>query len=193
MGYRILKAAEAKIRSAGVRRVRKPWRSKPASDAPRCLLGSIGFWIVRHGLTAAHKRQQLTLSRVRRAVATVATTRKRLELEIAQVEQQVGELGGPDGAGTGAGHAGDATGAQAGPAAELRLADLRARYADIQAKEGRLAVACRRLQAEVNAFRADTEAVETAYIAAAGAAKAFWAEATGPGDADGEGTRPARR
>ena len=167
-------------------RVRKPWRGKPASDAPRWLLGRIGFWIALPGLDAAYQRQLLMLRRVRRAVADVATSRKRLELQVGRLEQQTGKLGGQSRAGMEAGHGGIADEGQVSRDITERLASLRRQYAGMQAKEERLAVSSRRLQAEIAAFLAGKEAIEAAYTAAEEAAEAAWAEVTGNADADAE-------
>ena len=61
-------------------------------------------------------------------------------------------------------------------AAEEQLADLRRKYADVQAEEERIAVASQRLQAKVDAFRTRKEAIEAAYTAAEAAAEAGWIE-----------------
>ena len=63
------------------------WHSSPAASAPRWLLGQIGFWVARPGLDAAYQRQLVALARSRRAVADVATSRKRLELQIGGMER----------------------------------------------------------------------------------------------------------
>jgi phage shock protein A len=154
MGYRIRMPPEAEKWVAGV-------------------LGKIGFWVARPGLDAAYQQQLVALSRVRRAAAAVATSRKRLELQIADLERQADEQGNPgstDSDGGAADHshtARDITG---------QLADLRGQYAEMQAKEERITVASRRLMAEVNAFRTGKEATEAAYTAADEAARAVWAE-----------------
>lgn len=75
--------------------------------------------------------------------------------------------------------------------AKRRLADLRREYADMQAEERRVVVACRRLQVRVDAFRAAKEAVEAAYTAAEEAAEAAWAEVTSSAHADAEGAGSA--
>jgi phage shock protein A len=159
---------------------RKPWHGKPASDGPRWLLGRIGFWIALPGLDAEYQRQRLTLTRVRRAAATVATSRKRLELQLGQMEQHAGELGGQSHAGMEAGQGGIADEGQVSrDATERRLTDLRRRYAEMQAEEERVTAASRRLQAKVDAFRAAKEAIEAACTAAEEAAEAAWAQVTG--------------
>lgn len=87
----------------------------------------------------------------------MATWRKRLELQIAELERQ---------ADTGQ----DATG---------QLTQLRRRYANMQAKEERVTAASRRLMAEINNFKTGTEATKTAYTAAEEAAQAVWTQVTG--------------
>jgi hypothetical protein len=178
MGDQVQMAPGAEQWLLRVRRLRSPWRSKPVTDAPWWLLGRIGFWVARTGLDAAYQRQRLTLARVRRAAATVATSRKRLELELGRLEQQAGE---PDSRGESSAEA------QARRTAEWRLPDLRRQYASMRAKEQRATVASRRLQVQIDAFRAGKAAMEAAYTGAEGAGEAFWAEVTGKADADADG------
>ena len=97
------------------------------------------------------------LQRARRAVADVATSCKKLELQIAELERQADTA--PDIAG--------------------QLTHLRRQYADMQAKEERVTAASRRLMAEINAFKTGKDAAKTAYTAAEEAAQAVWAEVTG--------------
>lgn len=171
--------------------VRKPWQGKPASDAPRWLLGRIGFWIARPGLDAACQRQLLTLRRVRRGVADVATSRARLEWQAGELEQQAGELDGQSRVRMEAGQGGVAGEAPVSRDTAERLADLRRQYADMQAKEERLVVASRRLQVQIDAFRAGKEAIEAAHTAAEEAAEAAWAEVIGNARANTKGAGSA--
>ena len=64
-------------------------------DSRSALLGKIGFLVALPGLDAAYRQQLVALSRVRRCVATVATSRKRLELQIGDLERQADEQGNP--------------------------------------------------------------------------------------------------
>ncbi|HEY3734650.1 MAG TPA: hypothetical protein VGL63_12115 [Streptosporangiaceae bacterium] len=89
-------------------RPRKPWPTKPRSEAPRWLLGTVGIRIALPGLDAAYRRQRLTLARVRRSVADVATERMQLEWKIGQLEQQADELGAQNRIDEQAGQAGTA-------------------------------------------------------------------------------------
>ena len=161
-------------------RVYRASHSKPAASAQYWLLGKIGSWATGPGLEAAYRRHLLTLSRARRAAADVATRRKRLELQIGQLERQADEMEAP------ASKAMDAS--QVGAAGQDRttrnvteqLADLRRQYADMQAKEQRVHAASRRLNDEINAFRASKDAIKAAHRAAEKAAKAVRSGNRGP-------------
>ena len=132
----------------------------------------------RPDLDYAYERQLEMLTRVRRAVADVATSRKRLELQATQLEQQISKLGEQSRKAMGAGYGNLAEEADARRgAAEEQLADLRRKYADMQAEEERITAASQRLQAKVDAFRTRKEAIKAAYTAAEAAAEAGWAEA----------------
>jgi len=158
MGYKLRVAPEvAELAGRLNASVRSTWRGMPASREASRMLGRIGFRIARPGLDAAYQQQFAELQRARRAVASVATSRKRLELQIAELEQHA-DIGQ------------DATG---------QLTQLRRQYADMQAKEERVTAASQRLMAEINALKTGTEATRTAYTAAEEAAQAVWTEVTG--------------
>jgi hypothetical protein len=78
-----------------VAHVTSAWHSSLAASAPRRVLGKLGFWIAQPGLGSAYQQHLVTLARVRRAVADVATSRKRLELQIGELERQAGEQADP--------------------------------------------------------------------------------------------------
>ena len=165
--------------------VHRAWHSRPASDTQRWLLGKIGLWAAGPGLDAAYRRQLQELTRVRRAVADLATRRKRLELQISELERQAGLLTDP---GMRAMDATQVDGADQGQTARGitgQLDDLRRRYAEIQAKEERVTAANVRLQAEINAFGAGKDTTKAAYTAAEQAAEAVWAEISRPPLASG--------
>jgi hypothetical protein len=130
-------------------------RGRSAAGAARWLLARTAL----PALDAAYERQLDRLTPVRRTVADVATSRKRLELQIEHLERQGDGPGGP-------------TPEDAGE----RLADLRRRYAALQAEEECVTVASQRLQATVDDFRTHMEAAKAAYRAAQEAADATWAE-----------------
>lgn len=143
----------------------------------------------RPDLGVSYQRQLETLPRVRRAVAEVATSRKRLELAAGQLEQQIGKLGDQSrhAREMGRDDLAEKVEARRGTAQE-RLADLRRQYADVQAEEERLTVASQRPQAKVDAFRTRKEAIKAAHTAAQAAAEAAWAEAViDDASADAEG------
>ncbi len=177
-------------------RLRKARSGRSVSGAARWLLAKTAL----PGLEAAYQQHLAALTPVRRVVADVATSRKRLELQIARLEQRVSGSAGdaglsaePDqgGAAQGGGAAQEGEAPQEGEARpetiEERLADLRRRYADLQAEEERVMLASQRLQAKLDTFRASAEAVKAAHTAAAEAAEAVWAEMTGEAGADGDG------
>jgi hypothetical protein len=147
---------------------------------------------VRPDLDAAYERQLEMLTRVRRAVADVATSRKRLELQATQLEQHISKLGDQIRKATEAGYGtlAEEAGTRRG-AAEEQLAEVRRMYADIQAEEERVTAASQRLQAKVDAFRTRKEVMKAADTAAQATAEAAWAEAViddspatdGPGSA----------
>ena len=132
----------------------------------------------RPDLDYAYQRQLEMLTRVRRAAADIATSRKQLELQMNQLEQRVAKL-----------EVAHARAQQAGRddlAAEVRarqhdaaaqLGNLQGQYAGIQAEEERVTVASQRLQAKVDTFRTRKEAVKAAEAAAEAAALAVEAEA----------------
>ena len=109
-------------------------------------------------LDAAYRRQLETLARVRRAVATVATSRKKLELRLGQLEREAWK---PEG----------------GPAFERE--EVRRQLDAARAEERRVGEASQRLQAKISALHSAWHAVEEAYAAAEETAKATLAEVTG--------------
>ena len=164
------------------------WRSNPATNTPRWLLGQIGFWIARPGLDAAYQRQLVALARTRRDVADVATSRKRLELQISELEQRAETAGDATSPVTGATQADAANQDDTTRSVTEQLADLRRRHANMQAKEERVTAASRQLMAEIDAFQTGKKNTEAAYMAAEEAAKAIHAEiASASGERSGPG------
>jgi phage shock protein A len=170
-------------------RLNRAWHGSPVHGASLRALGTIGFWVARPGLDAAYQQHLATLTRARRAVAEVATSRKRLELRISELERQAGAQGGPgsglseaspDGPGSDLSDASPGRpgglGQPAGDVAE-RLAGLRGQYADQQTREERMTAASQRLMREVSAFRASKAAAQAAHTAVADAAETVRAEA----------------
>jgi phage shock protein A len=177
MRYQIPMAGEPRKRAGGLNaHLRSAWDSRPGPSEARWLLGKIGFWVARQGLDAAYQRHLVALRLVRRGVADVATSRKRLELQIRELERQAGKLGDLGHEAVGASRRGLADHDQTRLSVTERLADLRRRYAAMQAKEERVTAASQRLTVQTEAFRAAKEAINATYTAAERAADAARAE-----------------
>lgn len=140
--------------------VQSAWRGRPGNEARR-MLGKIGFWIAQPGLDAACQRQLVALRLASRDLADVATARKRLELQIAELERQASQPEDPGRKVADEGQ-GDAIG---------QLAGLRGEDTELQAEEDRARAVLQRLMAEINAFRDGTQAITAAYGAAEEAAR----------------------
>jgi phage shock protein A len=105
--------------------------------------------------------------KVRRGVADVATSRKRLELQIKQLEQGSDKLTAQAQQALGQGRedlAREALTRKSGIAQQLT--DLQGQYAQLQAEEEKLTLASQRLQAKVEAFRTKKETLKATYNAA---------------------------
>jgi hypothetical protein len=177
MGNQIRMAPEVEKWAAGLAaQLSSAWHGSPALSAPRRVLGKLGFWVARPGLDAAYQQQLVALTRARRAVADVATSRKRLELQIVELERRADEQEDPGSKAGDASHGGATDQSRTTGDVTGQLAGLRRQYADMQAKEERVTAASRRLMAEVDAFRTGKEATEAAYTAVEEAAGAVWAE-----------------
>ena len=114
-----------------------------------------------------NQRQVELLSKVRRGVADVATSRKRVELQVAQLEQQENKLTEQAKKALSMGRedlAREALTRKSGLAGQV--GDLRAQQAQLQAEEEKLTMASQRLQAKVEAFRTKKETIKATYTAA---------------------------
>jgi phage shock protein A len=121
----------------------------------------------RETLDYSYQRQLELLTKVRRGVADVATSRKRVELQINQLELQSGKLQDQGRKALGAGRedlAREALTRRSG--VQGQIGDLRAQYASLQAEEEKLTIASQRLQAKVDAFRTRKETIKATYTAA---------------------------
>ena len=122
----------------------------------------------RETLDYSYQRQLELLSKVRRGVADVATSRKRVELQVTQLEQQAGQAAGPGREGAADGPRGPrprGADPQVRPR-RSRSADLQAQHAQLQGEEEKLILAQQRLQAKVEAFRTRKETIKATYTAA---------------------------
>ncbi len=121
----------------------------------------------RETLDYSYQRQLELLQQVRKGVAEVATSRKRVELQVNQVNQKVTEytdaakraleLNRED-------LAREALTRKGGLQAQLD--DLQGQYAQLRAEEEKLILANQRLQAQVDAFRTKKETIKATYSAA---------------------------
>ena len=121
----------------------------------------------RETLDYSYEKQLELLQKVRRGVADVATSRKRIELQIQSLNQQCDKL--QDQAKT----------ALAGGREDLarealtrknglqnQIADLQTQLAQLQEQEEKLVAASQQLQAKVEAFRTKKETIKATYSAA---------------------------
>ncbi len=121
----------------------------------------------RETLDYSYQRQQDLLVKVRRGVADVATSRKRVELQVNQLEQQQAKLQAQAEKAISVGRddlAREALTRKSGLTQQVN--DLRAQHAQLQGEEEKLTLAQQRLQAKVEAFRTRKETIKATYTAA---------------------------
>jgi phage shock protein A len=121
----------------------------------------------RETLDYSYQTQLELLQKVRRGVADVATSRKRLELQVNTLNQQAGKLDRQARDSLAAGRedlAREALTRKAGLQSQLQ--DLQTQYEQLQGEEERLTQASQRLQAKVDAFRTRKETIKATYTAA---------------------------
>lgn len=121
----------------------------------------------RETLDYSYQKQLELLQKVRRGVADVATSRKRLELQLQQLQQQSAKyedqgrkalsLGREDLAREALTRKGALT---------QQISDLQTQYQQLQGEEEKLTLASQRLQAKVDAFRTKKETIKATYTAA---------------------------
>jgi phage shock protein A len=121
----------------------------------------------RETLDYSYQRQLEMLQKVRRGVADVATSRKRLELQMNQINQQSGKLEKQARDALGAGREDLAREALSRrQSAQSQLSDLEAQYVQLQGEEEKLTLASQRLQTKVDTFRTRKETIKATYTAA---------------------------
>ncbi|MBV9853977.1 MAG: PspA/IM30 family protein [Streptosporangiaceae bacterium] len=121
----------------------------------------------RETLDYSYQRQLEMLTKVRRGVADVATSRKRVELQMNQLQQEQGRRQEQAMKALGQGREDLAREAlQRKAAVQTQLNELQGQYASLQAEEEKLTVASQRLQAKVDAFRTRKETIKATYTAA---------------------------
>jgi phage shock protein A len=121
----------------------------------------------RETLDYSYQRQLEMLQKVRRGVADVATSRKRIELQMNQINQQSNKLEKQAKDALGAGREDLAREALTRrSSAQGQLTDLQAQYAQLQGEEEKLTLASQRLQTKVDTFRTRKETIKATYTAA---------------------------
>jgi phage shock protein A len=121
----------------------------------------------RETLDYSYQRQLDLLSKVRRGVADVATSRKRVELQVNQLEQQSAKLQDQAQKAISVNRedlAREALTRKSG--LTTQISDLKAQHAQLQGEEEKLTLAQQRLQAKVEAFRTRKETIKATYTAA---------------------------
>jgi phage shock protein A len=121
----------------------------------------------RETLDYSYQRQLEMLTKVRRGVADVATSRKRVELQMNQLQQSSTKLEDQARKALGMGREDLAREALSRKASsQSQLNDLQVQYAQLQGEEEKLTIASQRLQAKVDAFRTRKETIKATYTAA---------------------------
>ena len=121
----------------------------------------------RETLDYSYQRQLEMLTKVRRGVADVATSRKRLELQMNQLQQQSNKYDDQARKALGLGREDLAREALTRKATvQGQINDMSTQYAQLQGEEEKLTVASQRLQAKVDAFRTRKETIKATYTAA---------------------------
>ncbi len=121
----------------------------------------------RETLDYSYQRQLEMLQKVRRGVADVATSRKRIELQADQLKATAAKLESQARQALGQGREDLATEAltrRSGIASQL--ADLENQHSQLSAQEAKLIESSQRLQAKVESFRTQKETIKATYTAA---------------------------
>ena len=121
----------------------------------------------RETLDYSYERQLELLHKVRRGVADVATSRKRVELQASQLNLEAEKYGKAARTALSQGRedlAREALTRRSG--LQQQIDDLQAQHAQLQEEEEKLTRASRRLQTKVNAFKSQKETIKARYSAA---------------------------
>ncbi len=121
----------------------------------------------RETLDYSYQRQLELLTKVRRGVADVATSRKRVELQINQLEQQAAKLTDQAQKAIDMGREDLAREALTRKSALTgQIGDLQVQLSQLQGEEEKLVLAQQKLQAKVESFRTRKETIKATYTAA---------------------------
>jgi phage shock protein A len=121
----------------------------------------------RETLDYSYQKQLELLQKVRRGVADVATSRKRIELQLQQLQAQADKLEDQGRKALAVGRedlAREALTRRSG--VQQQMQDLQTQYSTLQGEEEKLTLASQRLQAKVDAFRTRKETIKATYTAA---------------------------
>jgi phage shock protein A len=121
----------------------------------------------RETLDYSYQKQLELLQKVRRGVADVATSRKRIELQLQQLQAQADKLEDQGRKALAVGRedlAREALTRRSG--VQQQMQDLQTQYIALQGEEEKLTLASQRLQAKVDAFRTRKETIKATYTAA---------------------------
>src|SRR5215207_4801642 len=121
----------------------------------------------RETLDYSYQKQLELLQKVRRGVADVATSRKRIELQLQQLQAQGDKLEDQGRKALAVGRedlAREALTRRSG--VKQQMQDLQMQYSTLQGEEEKLTLASQRLQAKVDAFRTRKETIKATYTAA---------------------------
>ncbi|MEU2237203.1 PspA/IM30 family protein [Streptomyces vietnamensis] len=121
----------------------------------------------REVLDYSYEQQQEMLRRVRRGVADVATSRKRVELQVNQLQQSGEKLQGQAQQALAVGRedlAREALSRRTGVVSQI--ADLEGQLVSLREQEEKLTLASQRLEAKVDSFRTQKETIKASYTAA---------------------------
>jgi phage shock protein A len=118
-------------------------------------------------LDYSYEKQLEMLQKVRRGVADVATSRKRVELQIASLDKQLAKLDDQARAALAAGREDLAREALIRKSTlSQQIADLHVQLEQLTVQEQKLTVASQQLQTKVEAFRTQKETIKATYSAA---------------------------
>ncbi len=121
----------------------------------------------RETLDYSYKQQVEMLTRVRRGVADVATSRKRVELQMNSLQKEVNKRDAQARDALGKGREDLARAALQNKAQLVsQYADLETQFANLQEQEEKLTLASQRLDAKVQTFRTRKETLKATYTAA---------------------------
>src|ERR1700744_4707803 len=121
----------------------------------------------RETLDYSYKQQVEMLTRVRRGVADVATSRKRVELQMNSLQKEINKRDTQARDALGKGREDLARAAlQNKGQLQSQYSDLETQFASLQEQEEKLTLASQRLDAKVQAFRTRKETIKATYTAA---------------------------